>query len=1488
MRKITNKEFRFFNQKKRKLSNFLFLLLFLFSGGLSIAQINYQQNWNTVTNLGGWDGGWGSTSTLPCEGPNSIRRNLWGSATSSSVRTPNIGPSNGGIVTITYEYKVIDYDWQMPTVPTPGGDFTLYWEWSTSTTGPWTEFAQVGGANHIVSMSCATKTHTATIPEVYSDEFYIRARGVRHSGDFFMYIDNVSITQAASSLCIPPTGVTSSNITKNSATVSWNTDIFEATATFPWELRTSGNAGSGAAGLVQSGTATGTSTVNFTGLSPATEYQFYIRTNCTATNQSIWVPVPHIFTTMCNYPEVLTTTVGTICGYGTTNLAATAEAGGTLYWFENPNAEYVHTGATFDTPTLEENTTYYVKAGAIAPGANVQVGNGTAISTAQGQNPFYHSWGGYKHQYIYTAEELLAANIAPGPINSVGFQVVTGSSVARNNFTIHIGSTTQATATSSHVQGLTQVYSNPAQSVTAGDNIYQFDAPFVWDGTSNIVVQVNWSNENYGNFGASGTTLYHTAPTTQTTVTFADQRTAQQLLETVTGGVINAAGQSSGNTSTSAFRPNTLFNATALCFSPATEVEVTISTPPTVALSATTIDACQGSDSELVTVTVGLEDYDEFEWIPNTGVSGNKDTGWIFNLQDSQTYSLVASQSNGACAKRLDFEVNVIKLGYQDLEEEYTVCVDDVVKLSILKENPVDNLLPGQTVFTTGFENGITGLSLEGTGGTITEITNLTTEGQSAIRWTHGFNANSTLTIDQTFDFSDAEGLQITFDNIAILEATQPTFNWDYGRLQYSLDGGESWSDFLPAHYFGGSTALTQNVRFARFTYPAWGGLTTAGDNNDLWRSEKLILPRPTGNAFDNVKIRFVLKSDGITNVDAWYLDNIKVSKMVPTTKVWSPVDKLYLDEAKTQPYNGESVGEVYFSSAVSGEIPVTVTISDSGNLCETIVETTVVVPNITFPGLDTEAYCTTTSVDDLDFQRSPGVTYEWYATMASQTPITEIAANGTYFVKLISESCESGKQPVDIIIVGGVNVTVNNNQEFCEGATVANLSVNSFTPGATVQWFDSETSTTPLASTATLPIGTNTYYVNQVLHGCQSTKIPVQVTVYEMPTPLTQSEVAVCYNTTVGTAVLDGTNNLRWYTSETAANPLGANIVLTNAVYYVEKINGVCETERMPVQVSILSELNGFQENVIDICGPGQVGDLEEHVSGVATGAVVKWYSTSNGTTPLADTTPLANGVYYGEQQLDDCVSNRKAIVVRVNSSVAPVIAPQSVCQNTRIEDIVLPTTTGISYQWFATPATDVALAPSTALVSQTYYVRRLQNGCLSDAALVSVSVIPTPSAPTGVSPQDLEEGSTIADIVMEQGSIEWYITEEDAHTGTNPLMPNMPIVDGTVYYAVIVTPQGCRSLPTPIAVNVTVGINDLDVANLKLYPNPTDSVINISYKETIDSIEVYSMTGQRLMVQDTISNNVTVDMTELPAGTYMVKISVGQNSQIIKVVRK
>ena len=104
---------------------------------------------------------------------------------------------------------------------------------------------------------------------------------------------------------------------------------------------------------------------------------------------------------------------------------------------------------------------------------------------------------------------------------------------------------------------------------------------------------------------------------------------------------------------------------------------------------------------------------------------------------------------------------------------------------------------------------------------------------------------------------------------------------------------------------------------------------------------------------------------------------------------------------------------------------------------------------------------------------------------------------------------------------------------------------------------------------------------------------------------------------------------------------------------------------------------------------------------------------------------------------------------------------------------------------------------------------------------------------------------------------------------------------------YAVDVTLNGCTSRSTCFDVT-TLGTSSFDMNALTVYPNPVVDILSIRYNEEITAINVYDLSG-RLVKQITPNQTeVEVNMSELAAAMYIVKVNAGESQTEIKVIKK
>lgn len=70
------------------------------------------------------------------------------------------------------------------------------------------------------------------------------------------------------------------------------------------------------------------------------------------------------------------------------------------------------------------------------------------------------------------------------------------------------------------------------------------------------------------------------------------------------------------------------------------------------------------------------------------------------------------------------------------------------------------------------------------------------------------------------------------------------------------------------------------------------------------------------------------------------------------------------------------------------------------------------------------------------------------------------------------------------------------------------------------------------------------------------------------------------------------------------------------------------------------------------------------------------------------------------------------------------------------------------------------------------------------------------------------------------------------------------------------------------------TTGIDvDLNVSEIRIYPNPTNGIITVQGKE-IQTVEIINISGQIINQLRTNTEEFIIDMSEQPAGIYIVKI--------------
>jgi hypothetical protein len=279
-------------------------------------------------------------------------------------------------------------------------------------------------------------------------------------------------------------------------------------------------------------------------------------------------------------PPVVTSPVS--IAYATqATLTASSPANTKVKWYDSPvSTVLLDTGLTYITPQLFYTDTFYASAVASGFAGQVVLGTGTNVNTTSGYPAVYGQYfTGDKEQYIILASELLAAQVTPGAITSLAFDVVTPNGPTTTgsgtlglnhvNFTIRMKNSTLSAFPTTGAQfesGLTQVFTIPTYQTVSGWNNHVFQTPFIWDGVSNIVVETCFENYTGGSSYSTNTVVNRTLMSYQSSIYYYSDG----------GGVCGYATGTSSN-----IRPNMKFTAAGEgCPSDRSEVVVMVGSPP--------------------------------------------------------------------------------------------------------------------------------------------------------------------------------------------------------------------------------------------------------------------------------------------------------------------------------------------------------------------------------------------------------------------------------------------------------------------------------------------------------------------------------------------------------------------------------------------------------------------------------------------------------------------------------------------------------------------------------------------------------------------------------------------------------------------------------------------------------------------------------------------------------------------------------------------
>ncbi|MHB1148122.1 MAG: immunoglobulin domain-containing protein [Lutibacter sp.] len=449
------------------------------------------------------------------------------------------------------------------------------------------------------------------------------------------------------------------------------------------------------------------------------------------------------------------------------------------------------------------------------------------------------------------------------------------------------------------------------------------------------------------------------------------------------------------------------------------------------------------------------------------------------------------------------------------------------------------------------------------------------------------------------------------------------------------------------------------------------------------------------------------------------------------------------------------------------------------------------------------------------------GENIAWYdaQTGGNFLPLSTLLVNGkTYWVQQTENGCTSNRFPTTVSLIDPITPTTAPIQSFCSppNPTVANLRAT----GTTILWYDSETSTTPLKSTALLIDGED-YWAAEITFPCvSSNRAKTTVVIDAAPDAGESSALQECEVNFVTTNLFDllgGTPDTTgiWTGPSTLSNGYlgtfepGINTIGTYT-YTVSSTLGICPPDSATISVIITIVPPPTTANTIQVfceIEKATIADLS------ANGNNIVWYDTETSTTALNSTEALVDGEDYWGALPDPTSGCLSAIRLKITANIAVIPPPttsqanQIFCEieNATVADL---SANGSGILWYDTETSATPLSTSESLIDgEDYWASQKDptSACESATRLVvTVSIlIPLPPTTSDVNQVFCEiDNPKVANLSASGTGILWYATA----TSTTPLNSADLLVNGASYWATQTQPASACESASRLVVTVTI----------------------------------------------------------------------------------
>jgi PKD repeat protein len=256
----------------------------------------------------------------------------------------------------------------------------------------------------------------------------------------------------------------------------------------------------------------------------------------------------------------------------------------------------------------------------------------------------------------------------------------------------------------------------------------------------------------------------------------------------------------------------------------------------------------------------------------------------------------------------------------------------------------------------------------------------------------------------------------------------------------------------------------------------------------------------------------------------------------------------------------------------------------------------------------------------------------------------------------------------------------------------------------------------------------------------------------------------------------------------------------------------------------------------------------------------------------------------------------------ITVNPLPQAIITPNGPTTFCEGLSVTLTASAATSYLW-STGATTQSIVVT---ISGNYTVTVTNGfGCTATSSPTGVTVLPLagiPDKPSGPDTVDLHFITTsdyITTGAPAASSYSWDLNPSNAGIISGTTTTGTVVWNTSFLGSVLIKVKSVNSCgeslwsdeKNTIVENSALGIQDKTPIALLIYPNPATNRITVDYpgysKTVSTSLDLYEIRGQLIKRVDITERITQVDISTLPAAVYMIRLTIGNDTRMIKLVK-